>query len=366
MEGAGTAAICNIIAQSGRKLVRFLHDGDSSAFASCREAFPSCKEELCINHAFKNLSKEIRTRISGGDEWAEGIRAWAWRAAREAKEHPDPNSFFVEELKRCVKHHHGNHGDCRHEKTYGEKDIMSPESASILGDILKKYALTADKYTHGRNQSLSESFNHEISNLVPKALPVASMYATRVHLAILSHNQGWQTAIPLVFQRLQLPLSTSIRCWLDARERRKVYDASYFQIVGKTRRRTKKSRKYEKLPHTYKAATTCSCKMGCKNKKCTCRANRNECSQGLCGCGKECTNRSTSSTEVPGERLAASLVLFEPKATPEPETPLKKRKRSESTVLQLRSSCRGLGVSAKGRKGELVARLEALGINDEE
>lgn len=48
----------------------------------------------------------------------------------------------------------------------------------------------AAKYTHGKNQSLAESFNHEITNLVPKAQPVASMYTPRVHLAILNHNLG--------------------------------------------------------------------------------------------------------------------------------------------------------------------------------
>ena len=170
----------------------------------------------------------------------------------------------------------------------------------------------AAKYTHGKNQSLAESFNHEITNLVPKAQPVASMYTPRVHLAILNHNLGWEKALPLLFKRLRLPQSQHLSKWLTQKSLRKLYDAERFQRVGKAKRAVMKvAKKYTKTSHTYKELVICSCKGSCKNGKCKCRANRDYCDPKRCKCGALCTNRVDEKLLPPGEQLETSLARFD-------------------------------------------------------
>ena len=139
--------------------VTFLHDGDSLSFASAWSIFPAYSELLCCNHGFKNLSKKIRTLIPQGDQYAESIRAWVWRAAREASLRDDPDAYFKQQLRVCVMRHHNDHesGPCLHEKKYNEKDVMPLTSALILSGILAGYASDVSKYTHGKNLLRSPS-----------------------------------------------------------------------------------------------------------------------------------------------------------------------------------------------------------------
>ena len=53
MEGEGTYRMANSLRAQGYKITKFLHDGDSSSYASILWVFPTCAEYQCINHAAK-------------------------------------------------------------------------------------------------------------------------------------------------------------------------------------------------------------------------------------------------------------------------------------------------------------------------
>ena len=63
MEGEGTLRIAKEMKAAGFVVKKFLHDGDSSSFASILQVFPACQEYSCINHACKNIRKHVKTRM---------------------------------------------------------------------------------------------------------------------------------------------------------------------------------------------------------------------------------------------------------------------------------------------------------------
>ena len=141
---------------------------------SVRAVFPDCVDQQCINHWAKNISKKVAASIH--KEYQSSIRAWVWKSAREASQKEDPARFLVERLETCVRHHNGDHSHCIHAREYTEKDVRRKEQVLTLSSIFRPYCANASLYAHGKNQSLVESFNHELSSLSPKDVPVASMY----------------------------------------------------------------------------------------------------------------------------------------------------------------------------------------------
>lgn len=116
------------------------------------------------------------------------MRKWVWKSARDATVADDPPQFLRDRLNTIIQNHNGNHASCIHRSDYKQKDLMNPDQVLALARILQPYCANASDFAHGMNQSLVESFNHELSALAPKDVPVASMYHSRVALAVLSHN----------------------------------------------------------------------------------------------------------------------------------------------------------------------------------
>ena len=357
MEGAGTLEICQELKKRGLRVTVFLHDGDGSSMKSVRMVFPECIDHQCINHWAKNIGKQVSKGIH--KDYQSGIRTWVWTSARLAAVEPDPGKFLRDRLETCVRHHSGDHQHCVHTRDYTDKDVMTPEQALILANILQPYCASASAYAHGRNQSLVESFNHELSSLAPKDVPVASMYRSRVALAVLSHNDGLEIALPRIFHRLGLPMSDCIIEALSNRAKLKQKNAKRYQLKGKQSRRARKERTYERTVHTYKQVTTCNCqsKSACKNKTCGCRANKNECSE-ACGCAEQCFNKSTipiTEGESHLQRCLNTLHSTQPVVGTQTTDDLQLR-----SVQDLKALCKAKGIKGYSRwnKESLLIKLQ--------
>ena len=157
MEGEGTLRIARQLKEKGHTVSSFLHDGDSSSFASIREIFPDCVELNCINHAAQNIRKHVNDRI--GTEWGNKCRGFACEVMRDAAEEEDPNQSLFDGLCRMVSQYSGSLTECIHERTFDRKEAMTATEVETLKSILSKDSMNLENYSHGCNQSLCESFN---------------------------------------------------------------------------------------------------------------------------------------------------------------------------------------------------------------
>ena len=101
MEGEGTLRIALHLKKEGFTVMKFLHDGDSSSFASIRQVFPHCKEYGCINHMAKNVRKKVSQEI--GKEWANKVRTYLWQVMHDAAFEDNPDDALYQGLTRSHK-----------------------------------------------------------------------------------------------------------------------------------------------------------------------------------------------------------------------------------------------------------------------
>ena len=344
MEGAGTLDICKDLKDKG---------------------LPECAEQQCINHWAKNISQKVGLSIH--KDYQSSIRAWVWNSARLACQEQDPAKFLVQRLEICVRHHNDDHSQCIHTRKYSEKDVMKKEQVLVLSSILRPYCANASSYAHGLNQSLVESFNHELSSISPKDVPVASMYRSRVALAVLSHNEGLEVALPALFAKLGIPMSSFVLLALLKRSKRKQADSQRYQAKEKFARQGRKEKTYVKTDHTYKESTRCGCssKAACSTLMCTCKANKNECGD-VCGCGQLCHNKATIETSVQSNLDQCLLLLHTTASPPTTATasPTTKRRAVlvKLNVQELKAACKQNGIRGYSqlKKAFLIDRLMAI------
>jgi len=251
MEGAGTDDICAKLKAQGFTVTHFLHDGDSSSWATIKQHFPECLELLCINHAAKNLGKFVYNQVD--KEFRTNVQGWFKRVAVQSSKQPEDKAeaYFVDNPDR----------------EYSQKDALSKEKIIILSTKVAEFTKNAQKYIHGRNQSISESFNNLISVYAPKNVCTPHLYGPRVKLTVLMYNDGYEKTIRQLFQELVLPMPKAF---------------SDYQEKGKAKKLEKKAKTYAKSSHTYKEVKKCGCKGGKKNPPCStnacgCRGNKNRC-----------------------------------------------------------------------------------------
>jgi len=297
-EGEGTERICERLAKQGLKIEQFLHDGDSSSYASVKKIFENCKELRCINHAAKNFNKFCCETFGSRYSKTNSKRFYNgfWNACRNSSYAADPNAALVKNIENMVNHYGGEHSACSHPqrpKTYQKADLTT----DMLNKMLERLApviASPEKYSHGQNQSLAESFNKEICDFAPKNVCVPILYEARCLLAVLKHNYG-ASYLEVVYSALGLQMSKDLHIHLQKKER-----LSGQRFLNKVVSRDIKPRKKRKLQkhteHTYKEEiledTICGCKSGCKTNMCRCRKNFNSCNP-LCKCNSNCTNKES-------------------------------------------------------------------------
>ena len=270
MEGEGTLRIAKEMKAAGFVVKKFLHDGDSSSFASILQVFPACQEYSCINHACKNIRKHVKTRI--GEAWANKCRNYAWKLMREASAAPSPDDYLYDGLCAMVKHYGGQHEDCTHERVFDPKEAMDEGQVACLKSILEKYSVNLGLYSHGLNQSYCEFFNNVICNFAP--------------------NMNVEWAVQRTLNQLNIAVSPSLAVFLSKKSLLQERKAELYQRSGKQQRKNKKAKLFVQTEHTYKDETKCGCqtKEPCGTRSCSCRKSLNACGDS-CKCNSACKNR---------------------------------------------------------------------------
>lgn len=212
MEGEGTRRIWEDLQSKNYSIGTFLHDGDSSSYKAVLESFPEASELFCVNHAGKNVGKFVKKSVSV-EHWRKISTYWK-DAARKASLSTEPHEDFIKRLETMLAHYGGKHDNCRHfsGRSYDQKDALTNEQLTVLRAYLVPHSLSASKYSHGRNQSLCESFNQSICVYAPKNVYAPILYRSRVYMAVCVRELGIEVAIP----RLLSALNVSVRSTLSA------------------------------------------------------------------------------------------------------------------------------------------------------
>ena len=184
MESEGTRRICQWLQGKNYTIGTFLHDGDSSSYKAVLESFPEAVELFCVNHAGKNVGKFVTQSVSA--EHSRRVSTYWKDAARKAPED------FIKRLETMLAHYGGTHDHCHHfsGRSYDQKDALTNDQLSLLRAYLVPHCLNASKYSHGRNQSICESFNQSICVYAPKNVYAPILYRSRVHMAVCTRELG--------------------------------------------------------------------------------------------------------------------------------------------------------------------------------
>ena len=249
MEGLGTERICEFFQNNGINVKSFLHDGDGSAFNAVLKSFPACVEMRCINHAAKNIGKWATDVL--GARFGPKIRYAFWFCCRNASKAPNPELELKNEFKEMLNHFGGIHTLCKHHKTGSkpQKWYLDAEKVEVLRKKLNEFYEKPLLFSHGKTQSLVESFNKEITEFAPKHLLVPSLYECRILLAVLKHNLG-PAFVYDIYEMMNLPIPLAVENQIAI----KIAKREYFHhwVAFKKPVKKKFAKQKQTLGHFYK------------------------------------------------------------------------------------------------------------------
>jgi hypothetical protein len=272
--------------------LNYLHDHDGCTKSVIGKKFPKANELLCNSHFIKNKIKKLN------GEWKLRVKKSLFYIIKKSNDRNECDEL----IKRYENHFLNNHEFCENciLKDYKITDATHEAIKKIYTELSKKiYQLI-----HGKSTSKVEGVNGAIMHDTPKSTSFPKMYDTKVD-GTLSRLSNGELYVEPILKQLKTPInnkSIELLKKLDKnREKqslnqsKKEYKNKKYENKARLNNINKSTNKEYYKPRVHAIENNneniCSCKTGCKNRKCGCFKLGFYCNP-RCGCVKHgnCTN----------------------------------------------------------------------------